>query len=414
MNFESFKKDTIENFKGNQILKQEGFSMYVPPTQEQIQKMNENLNSLKNLLSGADFIWQIDGGINMSGYENDYVRDHKDIDISIPEQGIPDLIKLLKKKNSKLFIRIPEKISIEIESKYKLYEIPGGIGIHQVDLLNAKGEKITEQDVTKDPFREKDKIFECTEDNISESVVLSREFGSIIFKVDSTGIPVDSSSSVDVHIPTQNENGDIEIRTGVFINKDNYNFHSTENNTFESKLTINDSVIQKHLSPKSIFIFHKLHESRLRDEGDLVYLFNKMNQMEKLIIKNQLDDLLIKEEKMAEKNVQQLAKNILAFMSKQTFNISEYEEARSVILGYPDIKVKLKRNKEETDKMVDILANEFIGYGKVFRNLFPDEQWYDNEDFRKKVTLKILDIINPKNKIHLVRNRLDNILSKIS
>jgi hypothetical protein len=42
-----------------------------------------------------------------------------------------------------------------LESKYKLYEIPGGLGIHQVDLLNAKGEKITEQDVVKDPFQGK-------------------------------------------------------------------------------------------------------------------------------------------------------------------------------------------------------------------------------------------------------------------
>jgi hypothetical protein len=62
---------------------------------------------------GLILLWQIDGGINMSGYEHDYVRDHKDIDISVPEQGIPDLIKLLEKKNSKLFIRIPEKISVE-------------------------------------------------------------------------------------------------------------------------------------------------------------------------------------------------------------------------------------------------------------------------------------------------------------
>jgi hypothetical protein len=32
-------------------------------------------------------------------------------------------------------------------------------------------------------------------------------------------------------------------------------FITTENNTFDSKLTINDSVIQKHLSPKSSIYF---------------------------------------------------------------------------------------------------------------------------------------------------------------
>lgn len=413
MNFESFKKDKVEDFKENKLLKREGYPVYVPPTQEQIQKMNESLNSLNDLLSEAEFTWQIDGGINISGYEHDYVRDHKDIDISVPEQGIPDLIKLLEKKNSKLFIRIPEKISAELESKYKLYEIPGGLGIHQVELLNTKKEKITEQDIVKDPFREKDVIFECTKENISESIVLAREFGSIIFKIDATGFPIDSSSSVDVHIPAQNENGDIEIRTGVFINKDDYTFNYTENNTFDSKHTINDNVIQKHLSPKSIFIFHKLHENRIRDEGDLTYLFNKMDQTEKNKIKNQLDDWLLKEEQIGEENVQQLAENILRFMSKQSFNISEHEEVRDIISNYPDIKVKLKRNKEGTNKMIDMLTNEFTEYGKVYKELFPDEQWSNNDDFRKKITSKILNIINPKNKVALVKSRLDNILSKI-
>jgi hypothetical protein len=414
MNFESFKKNKVEDFKENKLLKREGFPIYVPPTQEQIQKMNENLNSLKDLLSEANFIWQIDGGVNISGYEHDYVRDHKDIDISVPEQGIPDLIKLLENRNSKLFIRIPEKISAEFESKYKLYEIPGGLGIHQVELLNTKKEKITEQDIVKDPFREKDVIFECTKENISESIVLAREFGSIIFKIDTTGFPIDSSSSVDVHIPAQNENGDIEIRTGVFINKDNYTFNYTENNTFGSKNTISDSVIQKHLSPKSVFIFHKLHESRLRDEGDLTYLFNKMDEVEKHTIKNQLDNWLLKEEEIAEENVQKLAEDILRFMSKQSFNISEYEEVRGIISNYPDIKVKLKRSKEETNKMIEILTNEFTEYGKIYTNLFPGEKWSNNEDFRKKITSKILNIINPKNKIALVKNRLDNIVSKTS
>jgi hypothetical protein len=413
MNFESFKKDKVEDFKENKLLKREGFPVYVPPTQEQIQKMNESLNSLNDLLSEAEFTWQIDGGINISGYEHDYVRDHKDIDISVPEQGIPDLIKLLEKKNSKLFIRIPEKISVELESKYKLYEIPGGLGIHQVELLNTKKEKITEQDIVKDPFREKDVIFECAKENISESIVLAREFGSIIFKIDATGFPIDSSSSVDVHIPAQNEKGDIEIRTGVFINKDDYTFNYTENNTFDSKHTINDNVIQKHLSPKSVFIFHKLHESRLRDEGDLTYLFNKMDQTEKNKIKNQLDDWLLKEEQIGEENVQQLAENILRFMSKQSFNISEHEEVRDIISNYPDIKVKLKRNKEGTNKMIDMLTNEFTEYGKVYKELLPDEQWSNNDDFRKKITSKILNIINPKNKVALVKSRLDNILSKI-
>ena len=139
-----------------------------------------------------------------------------------------------------------------------------------------------------------------------------------------------------------------KIRTGVFIDKDNYNFHSTENNTFESTLTINDSVIQKHLSSKSIFIFHKLHESRLRDEGDLVYLFNKMNQTEKA---NKLKTSWMTcwfKKKNGRKNVSTTCKNILAFMSKQTFNISEYEEVRSIILGYPDIKVNCTTRRKQT------------------------------------------------------------------
>jgi hypothetical protein len=101
-------------------------------------------------------------------------------------------------------------------------------------------------------------------------------------------------------------------------------------------------------------------------------------------------------------------------MSKQSFNISEYEEVRGIISNYPDIKVKLKRSKEETNKMIEILTNEFTEYGKIYTNLFPGEKWSNNEDFRKKITSKILNIINPKNKIALVKNRLDNIVSKTS
>lgn len=99
-----FEKDHLdENFKRKL------------PTQEQITEMDQRLNELGDVFAGADFNWQLDGALNISLMNGDYIGYHKDVDLSVEEKELRQLESHLEKRGYGLFLsRTNEKTDKKI------------------------------------------------------------------------------------------------------------------------------------------------------------------------------------------------------------------------------------------------------------------------------------------------------------
>lgn len=121
MNFEKFnnknkeeiKKDDNEGKSTVLIQKQDIFESFdnnigkdskrIPPTSEQIEKMDKNLKDLSTLFDGFND-WHLDGALNISLFKKEYIGKHKDIDISIEREKLKDFEDFLKQKGYALFL----------------------------------------------------------------------------------------------------------------------------------------------------------------------------------------------------------------------------------------------------------------------------------------------------------------------
>ncbi len=95
-----------QNFKTQFLKKFDDFSganfdetikKYQGPTTERKIEIEKRLNDLGELMEGAEFGWWLDGAINISLLQGDgsFIRDHKDVDMSISVENLPALEKQL-------------------------------------------------------------------------------------------------------------------------------------------------------------------------------------------------------------------------------------------------------------------------------------------------------------------------------
>lgn len=79
------------------------------PTPEEREEIERSLDRLAEIFNGLDCNWQLDGAINISALnEGDFIRVHKDIDVSIEDADLEKIDAHLKKKGYGLFISYPK------------------------------------------------------------------------------------------------------------------------------------------------------------------------------------------------------------------------------------------------------------------------------------------------------------------
>jgi len=93
LKFQFFPK--FESFTGGQADKE---GKYSEPTAERGAEIERRLDQLGEIMAGAGFDYLLDGAINISLLKNKFIRDHKDVDISIVDQDLMALDEQIKKK----------------------------------------------------------------------------------------------------------------------------------------------------------------------------------------------------------------------------------------------------------------------------------------------------------------------------
>lgn len=78
------------------------------PTEEEQKNMNDDLKEFNQIFAGSDLRYYIDGGLIISMMRGEYIRVHKDIDISVARGDLEKLDKLLANKNYGLFRIYPK------------------------------------------------------------------------------------------------------------------------------------------------------------------------------------------------------------------------------------------------------------------------------------------------------------------
>lgn len=78
------------------------------PSPEEVESMNNNLVRLGELFKDSELNWHLDGAINISLLKGEYIRAHKDIDISVEEDELQKLDELLGSKGYGLFLSYPK------------------------------------------------------------------------------------------------------------------------------------------------------------------------------------------------------------------------------------------------------------------------------------------------------------------
>jgi hypothetical protein len=74
-----------------------------PATPEERERMDRELTALSTLLNSAGVWWQLDGSLNLSVRNGDYVGVHRDIDVSLLKQEVPALASYLEAHGCGLF-----------------------------------------------------------------------------------------------------------------------------------------------------------------------------------------------------------------------------------------------------------------------------------------------------------------------
>jgi hypothetical protein len=75
-----------------------------PATAEQIEVMDKRLRELGALFSDSDINWHLDGALNISLMNGEYIGNHKDVDLSVDEKDLEKLETQLLKNGYGLFL----------------------------------------------------------------------------------------------------------------------------------------------------------------------------------------------------------------------------------------------------------------------------------------------------------------------
>lgn len=205
-------------FKGAEWDEDKG---YKEPTTEQKEKINIRISRLAEIMEGADFPWYLDGAINISLYKGEYIRDHKDLDMSMFAEDFNKFDLLLEKQNFGIF----EKIKREDKELWeRIHNVERGtIKEYQAAQIDKRGKFIK----TDDPF-----------------------------------------NYIDLHIHSRDKNGNVVI---------NYSGSVLPKEFFEPVKKSLPNGKEINLSQPAIVAYHKLNEGRDFDFIDLKLFRNKLD-----------------------------------------------------------------------------------------------------------------------------------------
>lgn len=74
------------------------------PTPEQVEKMDERLKELGKIFAGSNINWHLDGALNISLLNGEYIGNHKDVDLSVERSELKEFESQLFKNGYGLFL----------------------------------------------------------------------------------------------------------------------------------------------------------------------------------------------------------------------------------------------------------------------------------------------------------------------
>lgn len=212
-----------EEFTGGRLDKEGKFT---PPTPEQERQMNERLSRLGEVMGEAEFPWLLDGALNISLYGEDFIRYHKDLDLTVFRQDVGKLMERLQAQGLAIAV-----------SKH------------------APGKKVLFRLATPTDFKDTSRI--------SLGIVAVDERGQI--DMSST----DPLHNADLHLHDQDPQGNIMLENvGVTLPK----------KYLTPQLKRLPSGAEVRLSHPVLVAFHKLHQERSYDEPDLLRLHPRLSK----------------------------------------------------------------------------------------------------------------------------------------
>lgn len=120
-------------------------SKRLPASPEQIEIMDQRLKDLSVLFNGFDK-WHLDGALNISLLKEEYIGNHKDVDLSVERNDLKDLEIFLEKKGYGLFLSQNEKDDnkIDDDNRKKVMRRVSYVGMENYEghpMICALGEK---------------------------------------------------------------------------------------------------------------------------------------------------------------------------------------------------------------------------------------------------------------------------------
>ncbi len=98
--------------------------------------MDARIKGLGEVMKDADFWWQLDGGMNISAQEGEYVRVHADIDISLKSEELEKAEEYLKERGYGFFVTY--KRDREGEDGSRVFRRVGAADLLREDMLTGE------------------------------------------------------------------------------------------------------------------------------------------------------------------------------------------------------------------------------------------------------------------------------------
>lgn len=283
-----------------------------PCTQEEREELDKSIEKLGDLFMDADFYWQLDGALNISLYQNEYIGVHKDIDVSFDFRELDKVEPFLNKK---------------------------GFGLFLSSGHNPKKKRVFE--------RIDAKRLQNNSEGFQPMILAIDENGAIKYGEEDFGI--------DTHIIKWNEGGEPIGHRETTIPKE----------------WLTPEVIYFHgrkinCSNPALATYHKLFFTRAYDENDLKLLA----QSGKLTL-NDVDLIEQTFNKIIE-DIQEVIKCYIERVLPKIKIAKENKQEISDILINDELTIKHKED-EETQKFCNELAKKIISAGDITAEIMYDE-----------------------------------------
>jgi hypothetical protein len=204
------------------------------PTEERAREIKAMLEETAKIFDDANIRYVLDGALNISLYEGDFFRDHRDVDVSVFSEDISKLAKILEQKGYALF-RFPKDVNEVIKEK----------GVVRHELLDP--EKIDPRKISR------------------ERLLFLRVNGKL-------EIDTENYAWFDVHALDTNENGDIVQLNGTILPQLKY---------AEAPSYTMENGKELKLSHPAILAYHKLKSGREHpDFDDLIVLKKHLSELD--------------------------------------------------------------------------------------------------------------------------------------